>query len=462
MAFGSNLEQGTYSERRLVAEAVQLIEKTSMNQTLIFIPHWVFEGPLLVAWLIIGIAILGFLWMKHGAGQEVWSFVPVFAAVALMIQFVLPVLEISGINPEDPTGPAITVGLAIRGYGIFLVCAIVSGFALAIFRAPAVGLTSDQVISLGFWMILVGIAGARIFYVIQKSDDFFANGASFGQLLLAVVDMTKGGLVVYGSLIGGMIAGVAYLKINKLPLARTADLIAPGMALGLAIGRLGCLMNGCCYGGICEAPLPSVTFPPGSPPYMAQLDSGALIGIKATENLNSTSGFRWLVEAVEQGSPAARQGVQVGDEFSISAPDERYIRFEKKNGSESISLLISLESSRREGGAVPAITLPVAELPARSRPVYPTQIYSAINAFLLCLVLWFYWTVRKYDGEVFALMLILYSIGRFLMELIRIDEKGQLGTGLTISQLISVAMIILGISLLALARRPNAKPVLPV
>jgi phosphatidylglycerol:prolipoprotein diacylglycerol transferase len=432
-----------------------------MNQTLIFIPHWVFEGPLLAAWLIIGVAVLGFLWMKHGSGQETWSFVPVFAAVALMIHFVLPVLEISGINPEDPTGPAITIGLAIRGYGIFLVCAIVSGFALAIFRAPCIGLTSDQVISLGFWMILVGIAGARVFYVIQKSDVFLANGASFGQLLLAVVDMTKGGLVVYGSLIGGMIAGVAYLKFNKLPLAKTADLIAPGMALGLAIGRLGCLMNGCCYGGICEAPLPSVTFPPGSPPYMAQLNNGALIGIKATENLDSNSGFRWVAESIEAGSPAAEQGLQVGDEFSINAPDERYIRFEKQDGSESIALLISLESNRNDGVGVPSITVPVADLPARSRAVYPTQIYSAINAFLLCLVLWFYWTIRKYDGEVFALMLILYSVGRFLMELIRIDEKGQLGTGLTISQLISVAMIILGVSLLAYARRPSAKPVLP-
>ncbi|MCP4478235.1 MAG: prolipoprotein diacylglyceryl transferase [Planctomycetaceae bacterium] len=432
-----------------------------MNQTLIFIPHWVFEGPLLAAWLIIGVAVLGFLWMKHGSGQETWSFVPVFAAVALMIHFVLPVLEISGINPEDPTGPAITIGLAIRGYGIFLVCAIVSGFALAIFRAPCIGLTSDQVISLGFWMILVGIAGARIFYVIQKSDVFLANGASFGQLLLAVVDMTKGGLVVYGSLIGGMIAGVAYLKFNKLPLAKTADLIAPGMALGLAIGRLGCLMNGCCYGGICEAPLPSVTFPPGSPPYMAQLNNGALIGITATENLDSNSGFRWVAESIEAGSPAAEQGLQVGDEFSINAPDERYIRFEKQDGSESIALLISLESKRNDGVGAPSITVPVADLPARSRAVYPTQIYSAINAFLLCLVLWFYWTIRKYDGEVFALMLILYSVGRFLMELIRIDEKGQLGTGLTISQLISVAMIILGVSLLAYARRPNAKPVLP-
>jgi len=123
--------------------------------------------------------------------------------------------------------------------------------------------------------------------------------------------------------------------------------------------------------------------------------------------------------------------------------------------------LISLESNRNDGVGVPSITVPVADLPARSRAVYPTQIYSAINAFLLCLVLWFYWTIRKYDGEVFALMLILYSVGRFLMELIRIDEKGQLGTGLTISQLISVAMIILGVSLLAYARRPSAKPVLP-
>ena len=97
------------------------------------------------------------------------------------------------------------------------------------------------------------------------------------------------------------------------------------------------------------------------------------------------------------------------------------------------------------------------ELPARSLNTYPTQIYSSINAGLLCLVLWFYWTIRKSDGEVFGLMLIFYSIGRFLMELIRQDEAGQFGTQFTISQWVSFATIVAGITVFTYARTLGAK-----
>jgi phosphatidylglycerol:prolipoprotein diacylglycerol transferase len=257
-------------------------------------------------------------------------------------------------------------------------------------------------------------------------------------------------------LIGGMIAGIIYLKLNKLPLARIADLIAPGMVLGLAIGRIGCLMNGCCYGGVCDAPLPSVTFPAGSPAYMRQLSEGELIGIAAKVNPNKDSAYPLVAERIEPGSVADRLGLKSKDEFRIQSPDERYIRFQKANPGQPMAgkELVGIVDSKRLGQSI----FSMSDLPARSFSIHPTQIYSAINAGLLCLVLWFYWTIRKSDGEVFALMLILYSIGRFLMELIREDELGQFGTSLTISQLVSIAMIILGFAVLANARWPRPIP----
>jgi len=257
--------------------------------------------------------------------------------------------------------------------------------------------------------------------------------------------------VVYGSLFGGSIAAFIFLKLNKLPLLKIADLMAPGMVLGLAIGRLGCLMNGCCYGGVCEAPLPSVAFPPGSAPYMQQLSQGDLLGIRGSAITAEGSDFDWKVESILDGSIGQELGIQAGDEVSFGFPDPRSIEFQLANPEiefEPGKQLAVYVDSKQKGRLV----LPVDQLPTRSRDTHPTQIYSSINAGLLCLFLWFFWTVKKSDGEVFALMLVFYSIGRFLMELIRQDELGQFGTGLTISQLVSILTILVGFSLFAMAR----------
>ena len=85
---------------------------------------------------------------------------------------------------------------------------------------------------------------------------------------------------------------------------------------------------------------------------------------------------------------------------------------------------------------------PTEPLPARSRPVHPTQIYGSINALLICLFLLAYGPFRRRDGEVFALMLTIYPITRFLLEIIRTDEGAVLGTGLTISQNVSLLIIL--------------------
>ena len=79
--------------------------------------------------------------------------------------------------------------------------------------------------------------------------------------------------------------------------------------------------------------------------------------------------------------------------------------------------------------------------PARSAPIHPAQLYAAIDAGLLALVLWNFFPYRRRDGEVFALMLTIHPISRFLLEMVRSDEPGQFGTQLTISQWLSIAFL---------------------
>ena len=103
-------------------------------------------------------------------------------------------------------------------------------------------------------------------------------------------------------------------------------------------------------------------------------------------------------------------------------------------------------------------TFEVADLPVppRSLPVHPTQLYSAINALLICLFLLAYEPFRRRDGELFALMLTIYPLTRFLLEIIRTDESAIFDTGLSISQNVSLAAM-LGVAALWLfiLRRPR-------
>jgi phosphatidylglycerol:prolipoprotein diacylglycerol transferase len=90
----------------------------------------------------------------------------------------------------------------------------------------------------------------------------------------------------------------------------------------------------------------------------------------------------------------------------------------------------------------------VPALPERSLPIHPTQIYSAIDAFILCGFLWSWIPFRRHHGELLALTLILHAISRFLLEIIRIDESSVFGTPWSISQNISIGMMVIGVGLL--------------
>jgi phosphatidylglycerol:prolipoprotein diacylglycerol transferase len=156
----------------------------------------------------------------------------------------------------------------IRGYGVMLLVAAAAGTWLSVIRGRRMGFDADTILALGTEVFLWGLVGARLFYVLEYHEQFFGAGTSLGESLTRIVNIAGGGLVVFGSLPTAALAAWRFATRRKLPLARIADCVVPGMLLGLAIGRVGCFLNGCCFGGPCELPW-AVRFPEGTAPAAA-------------------------------------------------------------------------------------------------------------------------------------------------------------------------------------------------
>lgn len=430
-----------------------------MKPTLFTIPSSWFEGPLLYGWLVIGLVIMVILYLRQGKTKEVYDFLPMYLIIAAVIYFLLPRIQVPGINPENPSGEMINIGLAIRGWGFCLLSAMGCAVAIIYVRCRQTGFDFDKILSLTFWMIVVGIVGARMFYIIQKWDQFASN--NIGDLVGKLVDATKGGMVVYGSLIGGMVGAGVYFWLTKIDWRKSMDIVAPAMVLGLAIGRIGCLMNGCCFGGVCDTPM-GIEFPAGSPPYLQQLYRGELIGLE-TEEDSEDPRYPLKVLAVVENSIAAKEGVRAGDSIGLWGPDpERFRAVHQQKYTMDAAAHNFIITIKSQENADPS-SIPLKDLPSHSLKIHPTQIYSAIAAALLTAFLWFYYPFRKFDGEVFALLIIIYPIARFLLEAIRSDEAGQLNTDFTISQIISMISIVVGFAVWAWCRTrvydPDKRPI---
>ncbi|MFH1458624.1 MAG: prolipoprotein diacylglyceryl transferase [Candidatus Omnitrophota bacterium] len=129
----------------------------------------------------------------------------------------------------------------IYSYGLMLAIAFAVSSSLLIRQAKKEGINPDAVFNLAFIVFTAGLTGARLFYVIEHFAYYSKNP-------LEVIMLQHGGLAWFGGLMAGVIAGVLYLKNKKLPILTVMDLMVPFVALGQAIGRIGCLLNGCCFG----------------------------------------------------------------------------------------------------------------------------------------------------------------------------------------------------------------------
>lgn len=144
-------------------------------------------------------------------------------------------------------------GLKITTWGVILLIGFVAAFFMVKARAKKFGIPQDRVIDLVLYSMLAGIVGGRIVFILIEWESYQGNWKE-------IFNVQEGGMTSFGGYLFGLIAIILWSKFNKVSLLRTLDLIIAPAFLVLAIGRIGCFFNGCCYGVQCDLPW-AVHFP---------------------------------------------------------------------------------------------------------------------------------------------------------------------------------------------------------
>jgi phosphatidylglycerol:prolipoprotein diacylglycerol transferase len=138
--------------------------------------------------------------------------------------------------PFDPImfqlGPVL-----LSWHGFFTLIGVIAGVALSAQLAKAAGIDPDYVYNTAIWAVLAAIIGARLVHVVDRFDIYLADP-------LQIFAIYQGGIAIWGAVLGGFAGGVLYTKVVKYPTWRLADIAAPGLILGMAIGRIGDIING--------------------------------------------------------------------------------------------------------------------------------------------------------------------------------------------------------------------------
>ncbi len=127
----------------------------------------------------------------------------------------------------------------IRWYGVMVALAVAAVIAISLREAKRLGVAQDHIYNLAIWAVLGGVIVSRLLHVIDEWHYYISHP---GQLI------GFAGLTIYGAVLGALIAVVVYARVKRLSVWQLADIVAPGAIVGQAIGRIGCTINGCCYG----------------------------------------------------------------------------------------------------------------------------------------------------------------------------------------------------------------------
>ncbi len=312
------------------------------------------------------------------------------------------------------------IHLTVPTYGLMLVIGFLA--AVSLIRRISRRLAPDpQIItSAALYSLIAGVLGARLFYVVHYFDRFRGDWPS-------VFAVWRGGLELLGGVLSAIAVIILYLRYRKLPIRRYLDILAVGLMLALAIGRIGCFLNGCCFGRPTHLPW-AVRFPYAS--------------LACTSQINPD---------LERNRP----------EPHLKLPAD-FFAWADKNGRLYPKPYEDLTAQQKDM---------VDNGPYRCLPVHPTQLYSSANAAFLCLILYLFWRRAQNNeksknqnrpftkpGCTFALMFILYGITRFLIEFLRDDNPFEYGwwaiyKGGTISQNISIYITIFGLILMLFFQR---------
>mgnify|MGYP001609334928 CR=1 FL=1 len=231
--------------------------------------------------------------------------------------------------------------LEIHTYGVFVALGFFVGFKMLLFYGKKSSFSPALIETLTFWVFIFSLIGARLFYVLISWQEFASNP-------LDIFKIWQGGLVFWGGFLAGALTVIIFSIKNKMPLWKLADVFAPALAIGHALGRIGCFFAGCCYGK----------------------NTDSFLGVVFPENCLAPTGIKLI----------------------------------------------------------------------------PTQILSSILLFILFLILVIFWKRKKFNGQIFLIYTVFFSVGRFFMEFLRGDFRGNLILGITPTQIVSVLIFIISIS----------------
>lgn len=160
--------------------------------------------------------------------------------------------------------PFLTNPVTIYTYGLMIAIGFLIATIVTVYRSKHYNIDKNIVYDAIFYMILSGIIGARVLFILVNWESYILNP-------IEIFYVHEGGLVFYGGFLGGIIALYFYFKIKKLELFNFTDLLAPQIALAHAFGRIGCFAYGCCFGKSIDLGFLSITFPESSPAYSYHL-----------------------------------------------------------------------------------------------------------------------------------------------------------------------------------------------
>ncbi len=306
-------------------------------------------------------------------------------------------------------------GIPVYGFGLMLFIAFIVCTWLAGKRASQNSIQPQIIHDLSVWIFIAGLLGARSLFLYEQKLSFY-------EFLINFPRIWDGGIILYGSVAGGVTGFLAFwfLVLRKQAIAPflVLDILMPSVALGIALGRIGCLFNGCCFGQIVEPSQPAfaIHFPLPAPARYDLVRTGLQTGMGFTfAEVQNNSGA--VVGKVEPNSEAQKAGIKSGDIITeaeglpILSPFElsMILNSDWPRGKKSISLKIQ--------GKQDLVFEP------HGLGLHPAQLYETTSMLLLLFLLLSFEPFQTRVGQLTCLMMMAYAVHRFLNELLRSDPR---------------------------------------